>query len=114
MSSPQLLAVGVGELEIAASDAHSRLSRGIALLVDVREPEELEDGFVLGSVNIPLGDVSGQVGLLPADLDLLFFCRSGKRSLQATELARASGQERAYSVAGGMTAWFKAGLPVAR
>lgn len=113
MISSQPRAVDVGDAEVTVFEAQDRQHAG-ALLIDVREPEELEDGFVFGAVNVALAELSDELPLLPKDRDLLFICRSGKRSLHATELARAAGNARAFSVAGGMTAWSKSGLAVVR
>lgn len=85
-----------------------------ALAVDVREAAELqEDGYLEGSRHVPLGELSARAGELPADRPLVLICQSGTRSAMAAAALRASGYE-AYSVAGGMLAWRRDGLPVAR
>ena len=59
------------------------LSETGALLLDIREPEELlEETTVPGSKNIPMGKVFTSVadGTLSKDKPIVVFCRSGKRA----------------------------------
>ena len=85
-----------------------------ALAVDVREAAELrEDGRLEGAEHVPLGELAARAGKLPADRPLVLICRSGTRSAMAADALRASGYE-AYSVDGGILAWEREGLPLAR
>ena len=40
-------------------------------LIDVREPYELEDGYILGNINIPMGDIINQKDQLSKTKDIL-------------------------------------------
>ena len=77
------------------------------VLVDVRQPDEYLGGHIPGSVLLPLGEVPARLGELPLDRDVVFYCRSGKRSMAAAVLfadqPRTSG--RVYNLDGGMLAW---------
>ena len=77
------------------------------LLVDVRQPDEYAKGHIPGSVLIPLGELSSRMRELPGDSDIVFYCRSGKRSRAAALFAGShptlSG--RKYNMEGGMLAW---------
>ncbi len=55
------------------------------LLVDVREAYEFEEDFV-GGINIPLPDLPEELTTMPADKTIVFYCRSGVRSLMAAKL----------------------------
>ena len=79
-------------------------------LIDVREPAEFARGHVRGAVNVPLGELSARLGALPADR-LVFYCRSGARSLSACALAIATGAQIAH-LEGGTLAWEQAGEPL--
>lgn len=87
------------------------LSKNI-VLIDVRAPEEYADHHVPGSVNVPLGELPAWIKSWPDDdaREVLFICRSGNRSAQATHLARQMGLN-AKNVAGGTTEWSAAGYP---
>lgn len=77
------------------------------LYVDVRYPEELKEGYVLNSINVPLNEIKHRLGEIPRDRDLLVYCRSGRRSEAATNLLQNLGYERVYNVAGGFIAFPK-------
>jgi rhodanese-related sulfurtransferase len=96
--------------EIGVDELAERLANG-AVLVDVRQPDEYRSGHVPGAQLIPLADVPGRVGDLPADDPVLVICRSGARSLAAAEFLIASGLD-AVNVAGGTLAWVESGRDV--
>lgn len=98
--------------EVSPAEARERQQAG-ALLVDVREPEEWREGHAAGARHLPLGELSHKIATLPKDREVLFICRSGNRSAKATVAARAAGLN-ATNVAGGTSAWARAGLPLAR
>jgi rhodanese-related sulfurtransferase len=81
------------------------------LLVDVREPQEIDEAAVPGALAIPLGQLPGQLAELPRNRTIGFICRSGNRSASATRAARRVGLD-AVNVAGGVLAWSRAGLPL--
>ncbi|TRY57219.1 hypothetical protein DNTS_003292 [Danionella cerebrum] len=95
------------------------MSTGRVQLFDVREPEEVKDGFIPGATNIPLGEVENGFRLAPSqfrerfsvskpqtsDSDIVFYCQRGLRSLTALETARALGYTRAQHYTGGLTEW---------
>lgn len=105
-------AAGHDGAEVAPAEARARQQQG-ALLVDVREPREWAEGHAPGARHIPLGSLAEQLVTLPTTKEILFVCRSGARSGVATRMARGSGLD-AKNVAGGMSAWTRAGLPVER
>jgi len=76
-----------------------------AIFVDVRNPNELRDGFIQGSINIPLPELKQRFGELPKDKDLLVYCRSGRRSEVATHFLMTQGYEKAHNVLGGFLAY---------
>lgn len=91
-----------------------RRQQGGAVLVDVREAAEWRSGHAPGATHIPLGLLGQRADELPRERDVLLVCRSGSRSGAAQRLLRERGFERALNVAGGMSAWEQAGLPVER
>ena len=99
--------------EVDPVEARSRQSGG-ALLIDVREPDEWAAGHAVGARHIPLGQLHRHVEKLPRDCEILFICRSGRRSAVAVSEARRAGLANALNVRGGTLAWVQAGLPVER
>ncbi|SBW08923.1 Rhodanese domain protein [uncultured Eubacteriales bacterium] len=58
-------------------------------LIDVRTPQEYQDGHIPGSVNLPLGSMEGITSIAPEhDKKLFVYCLSGARAARAcAELA---------------------------
>ncbi len=83
-------------------------------LLDVREPAELEaDGYVEGSVSIPLSRLVANLATLPArDQPIVVYCASGHRGAMAMTALRLLGYTDVRNLAFGFGAWRKAGLPV--
>jgi len=71
------------------------------LLVDVREEYEFEEDFI-GGINIPLPDILDNLTKMPADKTIVFYCRSGVRSLTASKLLQKNHFE-------GKSYWMKEG-----
>ena len=99
--------------ELEPSQVKERQAAG-ALLIDVREDFEYQDGHAPGAKLVPLGKLSQHLPKLPKDREVLFICRSGNRSGVATDLARRAGFTKALNVRGGMLAWARAGLQIQR
>ena len=82
-----------------------------AIVIDVREPAEYATGHVSGAKPIPLGAVAARAGELPRGVPVYVICAGGARSLTAAEQLIRAGVD-ARSVAGGTSAWLRAGHPV--
>ncbi len=82
------------------------------LLVDVREPDEYRIMRVPGAVSLPLSVLAVRLEELPRDRPLLLLCAAGARSARATDMLLTNGYAGAVNVAGGISAWSAAGLPV--
>jgi rhodanese-related sulfurtransferase len=91
------------------------VSKGIAegryLLVDVREPNEVAVEAYPDAVVVPLSGFDPQDIPDPEGRQVVFACRSGKRSVTASLAAQADGLAYDKHLAGGMLAWKAAGLP---
>ena len=91
------------------------VSRGIAegryLLVDVREPNEVAVEAYPDGVVVPLQSFDPAAIPDPQGKQVVFACRSGKRSVTASLAAQAAGLPYDKHLAGGMLGWKAAGLP---
>jgi len=88
-----------------------RLDEGNITLIDIREPDEHAREHIPGARSLPLARI-GAAGM-PAGA-VAFCCRSGARTgLNAGRLAAACPGE-VLVLEGGLDAWKRAGLPVAR
>lgn len=102
---------GALSLEVSVADADGLRQAG-ALVLDVREPSEWATGYIEGATLISLGELQSRVDELPRDRDIVVVCRSGNRSAQGRDILLAAGFPAVTSMAGGMTDWIAAGLPV--
>ena len=73
---------------------------GDGMILDVREPVELEVESVEGAVNIPLGQLRARLDELPRDEPIHVICRSGQRAHYAVRMLLQQGFD-ARNVSGG-------------
>ncbi len=82
------------------------------VLLDVREQDEWDAGHAPQAQHIPMSELAGRLGELPADQEVLVVCRSGGRSARVTAYLNANGWD-ARNVDGGMQSWQAAGRDLA-
>jgi rhodanese-related sulfurtransferase len=99
--------------EITPAEARARQERG-AVLVDVREESEWQEGHVSGALHIPIGTLPQRLGELDRNTEVITVCRSGNRSAFAADALLKAGFPRVSSMTGGTVAWTDQGLPVSR
>jgi rhodanese-related sulfurtransferase len=99
-------------LEVSTEETARALADGGAQVVDVREPYEREAGYVEGTEHIELQQLAGAAQSLDPERPVIFYCRSGVRSLMAAQAFRRAGYE-AWSMAGGLVEWAGEGRPIA-
>ena len=91
------------------------VARGLAdntmLLVDVREPNETALERYPGAAIVPLSTFDPAEIPDPEGRQVVFACRSGRRSVTASQAAQAHGLPYDAHLAGGILAWKAAGLP---
>ena len=87
-------------------------SRKDLVLVDVRSPEELYEGSIPGSQLMPFGELARGSMTLPAGHPLLLICAVGGRSYAVGQYFSGKGFREIYNLAGGISAWKAAGLPL--
>ena len=104
-----------GYAAIKPVDLNTQLSSATApFLLDVREAAEVKtDGFIKGSVNIPVRTVLKNLDKLPAlDASIVVYCGSGQRGGMVLGALRLLGYKNVINLSGGLTAWKAAKLPV--
>ena len=83
-------------------DQMEKLVKEGAALIDCRETEEVEEGIIEGASHMALSDLDEKEAEFPKDKPVIFYCRSGRRSLAACEIAKAWTDKPLYSLAGGI------------
>jgi rhodanese-related sulfurtransferase len=102
-----------GEVQNLTPDDVSRgLTEGRMLLVDVREPNETAVERYPGAVIVPLSMFDPNAIPDPQGKQVVFACRSGRRSVTASLAAQDQGFPYKSHLAGGIVAWKAAGLPI--
>ena len=83
-------------------------------LIDVRRPEEFtgELGHIPGAQLLTLDQLPQRIEELPRNKTIVFICRSGGRSAQATSFALESGFETVFNMKGGMLLWNERGFQI--
>jgi rhodanese-related sulfurtransferase len=122
LSSKTLVDAAKREIEeITAQEAIKLAGRDDVVLVDIRDPRELErDGRVPGAFRMTRGMLEfwidpGSVYFKPIfaeDKKFVFFCAGGLRSALATKTAQDMGLKPVAHIIGGFKAWKEAGGPV--
>lgn len=119
----ELVADAKAKIEnLGPDEVEAELASGDAVLIDVREPEELETaGRIPGSVHVPRGmiefraDPSTPYHQEPFDPSarVILHCASGGRSALAAAALQEMGYRRVAHLDGGFNGWKAAGKPVA-
>lgn len=108
-----LLAAAKAEIdEIDTETAASRIADG-AVVLDVREPDEYEEGALEGAIHIPRGHLEAQVEGRISDKDapIVAYCAGGVRSAFAAKTLAELGYSVVASMDGGFGRWKDEGRP---
>jgi len=101
--------------EISSVDAHERLAADERpLFVDVREPDEWEEGHVPGAIHVTRGRLESRMeGLVPdKERAIVVYCSGGSRSAFASKVLGDLGYENVVNLAGGFADWKRNGFDV--
>jgi rhodanese-related sulfurtransferase len=106
--------------EISTADVEEKLGDSV-LLLDVREPGELQKGFLPGALNIPRGLLELKADLefpmrepklTDRDQEIVIYCASGGRSLLAAATLQDMGFTHVTSMACGFGGWQQEGREI--
>ena len=109
---PVLQGAGGGGLSAAA--AVQLINREKAVVIDVCEADEFAAGHVGGAKHIPLNDLETRLPAVVKNkaLPLILVCKTGARANRALATVKKLGYDNAQALAGGLTAWKTANLPL--
>jgi molybdopterin/thiamine biosynthesis adenylyltransferase/rhodanese-related sulfurtransferase len=93
--------------EVDTAQAEAAIATPGTVVLDVREPDEYEQGAIVGSIHIPRGHLESQVEnkVLDKGAPVLIFCAAGNRSAFAADTLVQLGYTDVVSVAGGFNKW---------
>lgn len=100
--------------EVGTVAALQLINHKDAVVVDVREQDEFNNGHLLNAKLIPLGTLKGRIDELEKyrEHPIVVVCQSGSRSRIAAAQLKNKGFTQAHSLVGGVVAWLKADLPL--
>jgi len=101
--------------EISVDETHRLIrKKGPVVLLDIREEEEIAQGYIEGATFIPQSRLEQQVETLLADKEapLVVYCAGGIRSLAAANILREKGYIQVFSMAKGFNGWRAAGYEI--
>lgn len=99
--------------EIEPKEAIADVQSGESILLDVREPYELDEvKYGVEHTHIPLGEIQARANELPKDKMIIVGCRSGKRSMNACMYLKMNGFDNVKNLEGGILNWVETECPV--
>jgi len=104
-----VLGGGDESAEAATVDDLDALVASGATIVDVREKDERDEGYIPGSRHVPYRLMRACCPDLPEDGPLVTICESGPRAAIAASVLRSRGYDARPVVGGGMTDWLARG-----
>src|SRR5947209_19951169 len=101
--------------EISPQDAAAKLKSGEAVIVDVRDKDEWDEGHIPGALHMSRGTIELDIEEKVPDTNAMIICHcgGGGRGALATESLQKMGYKNARNMSGGFKAWKAAGLPTA-
>ena len=97
--------------DLSPEEVAQGVKEGRMLLIDIREPNETAVERFPDAAIVPLSDFDASAIPDPEGKEVVFACRSGRRSVTASLAAQQHGYPYASHLAGGILAWKAAGLP---
>jgi rhodanese-related sulfurtransferase len=102
--------------ELSPNEAVMMMNHDEALLLDVREANEVAQGKIKGCKHIPLSSFKQRMNELEEDKGrkIIIYCRSGNRSGQASAMLCKQQYAEVYNLKGGVMAWQSDNLPLVK
>ena len=102
--------------EISPQDAAAKLKSGEAVIIDVRDKEEWDEGHIPGATHMSRGTIELDIEEKVPEPNAMVICHcgGGGRSALAAESLQKMGYKNVRSMAGGLKAWKAAGLPTTK
>ncbi|MBF6188949.1 metalloregulator ArsR/SmtB family transcription factor [Nocardia farcinica] len=105
--------LGDAGAELSSAELLARGTEGQVVVLDVRPEAEYAAGHIPGAINIPIDQLSDRIAELPADTEIVVYCR-GEYCVFAYDAVRLLTERgrRAVRLRDGMLEWRLADLPV--
>lgn len=99
--------------DVSPAEAVQLINREDAVMLDVREPAEVQGPKIGGARHIPVSTLKTRIDDLRKHRDqpIIAYCRAGTRSPSACDILTSSEFDKVYNLKGGFQAWVTENLP---
>lgn len=103
-----------GWLQVSVQNSFDFIFEVEPFILDVRRQDEFDLGKIENAYLIPVVELAGRLGELPADLStpMIIYCAAGTRGMWALSLLKLAGYTNVRNMTGGFNAWKAANLPI--
>ena len=91
--------------DLTPSEFKEYLTKDGVVLVDVREPAELEVCIINGAINTPMSSIEESFADLDSSASYALYCHHGMRSMRVATFLSSKGFESLVNLQGGIDAW---------
>ena len=101
---------------VTAQELVNMVNRDNAVVLDVRDKKEFDQGHIVNAVNIPFANLSGRIDELKKyrDQPVVVACKQGQNAGSAGTLLRKAGFDNISRLTGGIAEWRNQNLPVVK
>ena len=103
-----------GGKSVGVQEAVQLVNHKQGIFLDVRSPDAFKTASIPQARNLPAADVTSKLGTLPKNKPIIVVCDQGRDSARIAGSLRKQGYEETVSLAGGLQAWIKDGLPLSK
>lgn len=99
---------------VDAPEFKKLVEAGNGIILDVRTPEEVAQGYInnASTINIYDEDFEEKINLIPKNKEIYVYCKSGGRSAEAAKMLKKNGFNKIYNLNNGMMGWEEKGFSV--
>ena len=99
--------------EISPNEARTQSERGDAVLIDLREDSDWQEGHARGASHLSRGEIELEIEEEIPDVNqaIICYCGGGSRSALVAKSLQKMGYKNVRSMAGGLRQWKATGLP---
>ncbi|NVN99987.1 MAG: rhodanese-like domain-containing protein [Geobacteraceae bacterium] len=103
----------IGAKDITSQEANSLISKNKNVyILDVRTQQERQQGYIAGSVLIPIDTLERRISEIPKNRPVIVYCAVGSRSRIAAQGLSKNGFSEVYNMKDGIYGWYRNGLPI--
>ncbi len=103
-----------GTKGVSTAQTVGLINRSDAIVVDIRDKKEFDEGHIVDALNIPNGKLAQRISELNKQKGkpIIVACKLGQQAGEAVKALEAEGHDPVYKLIGGMTEWRAQSLPV--